>query len=196
MPRSARVLLDNGYYHIVTRGIDRRRLFRYKQDYLYFLKVTRTSLEKFQVSIVHYCLMPNHIHLLLFARKAEDVPRFIQIVLQVYAGHFRGKYKSVGFVFQNRYKSRLIDRENYLLDCARYIERNPLRAQITDDIRTYPWSSHSFYASGEKSAIITTVNPLYLALADTEVERQRRYVSYVSQERPYEHLIDKEFRIR
>ena len=115
MPRAPRCLVDGGYYHVVTRGIDRRKLFRYPQDYKLFLEIIEKYLCKFQVNIIHYCLMSNHIHLLIQAVKSEDLPKFMQVVLQVYASYFRKKYKSVGFVFQNRYKSFFIDNESYLL---------------------------------------------------------------------------------
>jgi len=195
MPRTPRVLLDGGYYHILTRGNDRRKLFRYRQDYVYFLKIIRRYLVKFRVEILHYCLMPNHIHLLIQVRVSKDLPKFMQAVLQVYAGYFRKKYNSVGFIFQNRYKSCLIEKDSYLLECGRYIERNPLRAKITHSLFDYAWSSFAFYANGKSNDIITTVDPLYLELSKTEEQRQQRYQEYILEERPYEHIVDNAFRI-
>jgi len=191
MPRKPRILLDGGYYHILTRGNDRRKIFRYKHDYNYFLKIIKLYLAKFQVNILHYCLMPNHIHLLIQVQRAEDLPKFMQAILQVYASYFRKKYNSVGFVFQNRYKSYLIEKESYLLECARYIERNPVRAKITSNILDYPWSSFSFYARGIDNGIIKTIDPLYPDLAKTELERKQRYQNHVLEERPYEDIVDK-----
>lgn len=137
MPRQPRLVVDNGYYHIVTRGIDRRKLFRYSQDYKYFLETVVKYLKKFRVSVVHYCLMPNHLHILVKVEKKDDLSKFMQGALQVYAHYFRKRYSSVGFVFQNRYKSRHIDSDAYLLECGRYIERNPLRANLVNDLFTY-----------------------------------------------------------
>lgn len=196
MPRKPRVLVDGGYYHIVTRGIDCRRLFRYDQDYRYFLELISKYLLKFQVQVIHYCLMPNHLHLLVRADRAVDLPKFLQVVLQVYASFFRKKYRSTGFVFQNRYKSRFINSDSYLLECGRYIERNPLRAKIESDLSEYPWSSYLFYANGKESTIIKTSNPLYLSLGNNAQERQQKYREYLLQERPYEHIVDNAFRIR
>ena len=196
MPRKPRVLVDGGYYHIITRGIDRRRLFCYRQDYDYFLEIVRKYLEKFQVSILHYCLMTNHIHLIIQAGKKEDLPRFMQAVLQVYASHFRKKYNSVGFIFQNRYKSSFIDKDSYLLECGRYIERNPLRAGIIDDLQDYPWSSFHCYAKGVDDDLIKKKNPLYFDLGNTEQARQQRYREYLFQDRPYEDIVDTAFSLR
>jgi putative transposase len=196
MPRMNRVLVDGGHYHIVTRGIDRRQLFRYKQDYECFLAIVKQYQRCYAVRIINYCIMPNHIHLLLSAGKAVDLPKFMQSILQVYAGKFRKRYGSVGFVFQNRYKSRFIDSDSYLLECARYIERNPLRAKMINSLSGYKWSSYSYYANGMDDGIIIMPNPLYQGLAQTQRERQEAYIKYVSEDRPYDHIVDKEFRIQ
>jgi len=194
MARKRRVLLDGNYYHVLTRGNDRKKIFRYKQDYNCFLKIIKKYLAKFQVSILHYCLMPNHIHLLIQAQKAKDLPKFMQAILQVYASYFRKKYNSSGFVFQNRYKSYLIEKESYLLECARYIERNPIRANIVSNLLDYHWSSFSFYVRGTDNGIIKIRDPLYLEFAKTELDCKQRYRDYVSEERPYEHIVDEVFK--
>lgn len=195
MPRTARVLVDQGYYHIVTRGIDRRRLFRYKQDYELFLEITAAYLKQFKVCVMNYCLMPNHVHLLIKAELALDLPMFMKAILQVYAAKFRKKYKSTGFIFQNRYKSRLIDNDSYLLECARYIERNPVRAKIVEDAAEYPWSSYHYYAQGRADKIITLPNPLYLDMADSDIKRREAYISFIRLQRAYDLIVDKAFRI-
>jgi len=195
MGRQPRVVVDGGYYHIVTRGNDRRKLFRCKRDYDFFLKVIKRYLLKFQVSIIHYCLMPNHVHILVRADRAGDLSKFMQGILQVYAMYFRREYGSSGFIFQNRYKSMHIDSDSYLLDCGRYIERNPLRAGLAVDLSDFVWSSARFYAQGAANGIIKSANPLYLELAGTKDGRRKRYAQRLLEARPYEHIVDKEFRI-
>jgi len=93
-------------------------------------------------------------------------------------------------------KSQQTIRRAWVGGHARYIERNPIRAQITTNPLTYRWSSFSFYARGAEDAIIKTINPLYLELAKTEEERQEKYYRYILEERPYEHIVDKGLRIR
>lgn len=195
MPRGARLLENDCYYHILTRGNDRKRLFRYKQDYTYFVNLAQYYLLKYPVSIYHYCLMDNHVHFLIRAIRAEHIPKFFQVILQSYVAYFRKKYDHTGYLFQNRYKSYFIDKETYLLECARYIERNPIRAKLTDAPSGYKWSSYLYYAEGLKDDIIKTPNPMYMQLAETDAERRRVYKDYILQERPYDSIVDKELKI-
>ncbi|RJP29097.1 MAG: transposase [Candidatus Omnitrophota bacterium] len=195
MPRKNRGLVDGSYYHIVVRGNDKRKLFRAKQDYQWFLALIREYRQKHPISILHYCLMPNHFHVLIKTIKAEHVPKFMQGLLQKYGAGFRSKYGSVGYLFQNRYNSRIIESEGYLIECARYIERNPLRAGLVKDIADYCWSSFQFYANGKPDAIINLLNPMYESLGFTIEERRCRYAERVREWRPYERIVDQAFRI-
>jgi len=195
MPRQNRLLINKSYYHVITRGNDKKKLFRLKRDYKIFLRIMKEYISKRKIYILHYCLMKNHIHLLIYVEAAKDLPKFMQAVLQIYGAYFRKRYNSTGFVFQNRYKSQLIDKDSYLLECARYIERNPLRAKLVDNLFSYPWSSFLFYAKGIKDKIVSKVNLLYLELGQTPQIRQMRYQNYVLEERPYEAIVDKALRI-
>jgi hypothetical protein len=123
-------------------------------------------------------------------RCEEDYLKFLTITIRYLA-----KYDAVGFAFQNRYKSLFIERESYLMECGRYIERNPLRAKLTNDLHRYPWNSFSFYADGLHDVIIKYPNPGFLGLAGSQEERQRRFRDYVLQSRSYEQLVDETFRL-
>jgi putative transposase len=195
MPRRPRHLEDNGYFHVLTRGNNRKIIFRSNGDYEYFVAAIKKYLRKYQIRIFHYCFMPNHLHLLLQVIKAEDLPKFMQGVLQVYGSYFRIKYVSVGFTYQNRYKSIPIDKECYLLECARYIERNPLRAKIVENLKEYSWSSFPYYAQGIDNDIIKEDNPLYIQMSKLKEARQRLYKEYILQKRPYDHVIDEALKI-
>ena len=195
MPRILRELEDNGYYHILTRGNDRKKIFRQPKDCARFLYLVNEIIKKHPIVIYHYCLMKNHVHFLVKTLKAEDLPKFFQILLQRYAHYFRERYGHAGYLFQNRYKSYPITKESYLLECARYIERNPVRANFVTYPGDYRWSSFSLYAHGEKNDIIKEEDPLYLQLSEIASERQRLYKEYLLQERAYEHVIDQGLRI-
>lgn len=195
MPRGARMLADGSYYHIVTRGNNKKNIFRYKKDYFVFFKIINRFITKHRIEIYHYCLMRNHVHFLIRVLDSEDVPKFFQLILQSYASYFRNKYRHSGFLFQNRYRSFLIDKESYLLECARYIERNPLRAKFVNSLEEYQWSSYLYYGEGRKDKIITGPDPMYVRLAKTDEIRRQIYNEYILQERPYDLIVDKELRI-
>jgi putative transposase len=196
MPRKARLIIDHGYYHITTRGNDRRKVFQSERDFILMLETIRLYLSKHSVLIFHYCLMSNHLHLLLQAVRASDLPKFMQRILQVYATYFHRKYDSVGFLFQNRYKSIPIEKESHLLEGARYIESNPVRAKICNDPRDYPWSSYLFYAKGKENGLIEKPNPFYVGLAKNQNDRQRMYRDFILKEGPYDDIIDRALRIK
>jgi len=193
MPRRQRLVLSESYHHVLTRGNDRKRIFSKPADYLVFLSIIRKYLEKFHISITNYCLMPNHLHLLIFVEEGGDLSKFMKAILQVYANYHRKEYDSTGFLYQNRFKSLLIEEESYLIECARYIERNPLRAGLVEDIFAWLWSSFSYYAKGIKDGIINKENLAFTAMASSNKARQEAYVRYVLQEKPYEQILDKEF---
>ena len=196
MPRRQRLVLNDSYYHVLTRGNDRKQIFGKSADYLVFLSIIRTYLEKFRISITNYCLMPNHLHLLIFVETGVDLSRFMKAILQVYANYHRKEYCSTGFLYQNRFKSLLIEEESYLLECARYIERNPLRAKLVNDIFAWSWNSFSYYAKGIQDGIIDKENLVFTSMASSGKTRQEAYIRYVLQERPYDQILDKEFYLK
>jgi len=118
----------------------------------------------------------------------------MQAITQSYAKYYKKQYKLIGNLFQGRYKSSYIDKDEYLLECGRYIERNPLRARMVADLSEYYFSSYSFYVNGKKDDIITT-DPLYEALSPDPAICRQRYKEYILQERLYERMIDKGFKI-
>jgi len=140
MPRTARKLIDNGIYHVMLRGHNRAKLFESCEDYRRFLSTLSRYKKKFPFNLYHYCLMPNHIHLLIKIGAAENLPKLMSCVSLSYSHYSRKVYDRVGYIFQGRYKSLLIEDDSYLLDCGRYIEKNPVRAEIARDAADYEWS--------------------------------------------------------
>jgi putative transposase len=196
MPRRKRLVFDGSYCHVLSRGNDRKEIFSKPGDYQVFLLIVKNYLGKFEVRPTNYCLMPNHLHFLFFVKKANDLSKFMQAVLQVYANYHRKEYNSVGFLYQNRFKSLLIQDQAYLLECARYMDRNPLRAGLVTEVASWPWSSFSYYANGIKDGIINTENPAFLALAPSVEKRRQLYFEHVLQSRPYDEILDREFHLK
>lgn len=194
MGRPQRILIDNSVFHIMNRGHNKYKIFNSPDDYKQYKEIVRFYKKRYEFDIFHYCLMPNHIHLLLRIISGKDLPHLMQAINQSYAKYYRKQYKFKGNLFQGRYKSLHIDKDEYFLDCGRYIERNPLRAKMVGDLANYYFSSFNFYTGLRKDDIIS-VNPLYEALSADPKERIRLYKSYVLQSRPYENIIDKEFNV-
>ena len=189
MPRNRRILYDNAIYHIVQRGHNKGKLFRKEKDYKVFKGIVRTYKKRYDFDIYHYCIMSNHFHILMRVRKGEDLPKIIQGITQSYSFYYRKTYDSTGYVYQNRYKSFLIEDDAYLLECGRYIERNPIRANIVKEPSQYHWSSYRFYIRDIQDDILTE-NLLYSSLGLTGEERRKAYQDYVSTSRPYENILD------
>ena len=190
MPRTKRILYDGAIYHIINRGHNRQLLFKDSVDNVEFKNITGKYIDRYNLKLYNYCLMVNHFHFLMRIEKAQDLPCIMKGICQSYANYYKRKYIRIGYLFQNRYKSILIEKDEYLLECARYIERNPLRANIIEDLSEYHWSSYNFYAKGQKDDIITP-NPLYESFGTTPQQRRQEYIKYVTEPRPYELLLDK-----
>ena len=194
MPMQRRIIYDGAVCHIVQRGNNKQKIFRTEWDYRKFLSLIMEYKNRIAFELYNYCLMPNHLHLLLKIFKKEDLSKLMQGLLQSFRFHYKRKYKYVGYLYQGRYKSKLIQKDSYLLDCARYIERNPLRAGIVKDLSQYKWSSYLFYAYGKKNDIITE-NPLYDGLGTDIMAKRKAYKDYVLTARVYEEIIDTKFGI-
>lgn len=190
MPRAKRILYDGAVYHIIQRGHNKDELFKSLNDYKAFKDLIRRYKNKYSFGIYHYCIMSNHFHILIRPKVGILLPKIIQGITQSYALYYKRVYNHVGFLYQNRYKSYHIDNDAYLLECGRYIERNPMRANIVGHPLMYYWSSYNFYAKGKRDDIITT-NPLYETFGSTAAERQKAYKEYIDQTRPYEAIVDK-----
>lgn len=194
MPTQARVIYDGAVCHIIQRGNNRQRIFKEEGDYEKFLSLIVKYRSKYGFDIYNYCLMSNHLHLLMKVTIGKDLPKLMQGVFQSFRFYYRKRYKYTGYLYQGRYKNKAIKTDEYLLECARYIERNPLRAGIVKDLSQYRWSSYYRYAYGIKNDIVAE-NPIYATLGRSAIERQKAYREYVLTERIYEDILDREFKI-
>ncbi len=193
MSRKPRDIHEGEYYHVLTRGNNRQWLFRKEEDFAFYLRTLQRYSQKFNVSVFHYCLMTNHIHLLMKSEILDEgITRLMHGLQTVYAAYYKRKQGTTGHVFENRFKHFHIEDDAYLLECGRYIERNPVRAGIVQRAEDYAWSSFRYYAESVPDTIVTP-DPLYTELGRTERERQDEYRKYVETPRPYEKILDKYF---
>ena len=145
MPRAARLDAPGALHHIIARGIERRRIFGRDADRQEFLNRLAPLVKGSRASLPAWCLMSNHIHLLL---RTGSLPlsSLMNRLLGGYARGFNRRYRRVGYLFQGRFKSTVVEDDPYLLELVRYIHLNPLRARIVsnlDALDQYPWSGHA-----------------------------------------------------
>jgi REP element-mobilizing transposase RayT len=146
MPRQPRIQLEDAFYHVTLRGNNKAPIFLEKHDFERFLTTVKRYKANSDFLLYSYVLMSNHLHLLLETKK-EPLSKIMQSISTSYAMYFNKKYSRVGHLFQGRFNSILCDKDAYLLELVRYIHLNPIRAGIAEDLKDYPWSSHSAYLS-------------------------------------------------
>ena len=130
MPRIARKLIDNHIYHIINRGNRREAVFHDNYDYDRFLKLLFESKEKYGIQFYAYYLMPNHFHLVIYAKVAEFSSKAMHWISSSYVRYYNKKYNISGHLWQGRYKSFIVQEDTYLLVLLKYVEANPKRARI------------------------------------------------------------------
>lgn len=155
MPRIARVCAINHPHHITQRGNNREKVFFDDEDKEFYLKTLGRYSYKWAFEIWAYCLMSNHVHILAVPQKEESLARGIGGTNLVYTQYVNRKYKRSGRLWQNRFFSTIIEQELYLWAVARYIERNPVRAKLTDKAEDYPWSSSRAHVLGARDDILS-----------------------------------------
>ena len=190
MPRKNREESPTGIYHWIVRGMNKKVLFHDSEDYKRFKDLLIEYKQAYFIIIYHYCLMTNHVHLLVNTDKLERLSKFSQYVQRRYAYYYCSKYKWTGSVFQRGYRSLVIDREEYLLECGRYIERNPLKAKLVRVLEEYAYTSYRYYAVGERDELITT-SPAYIALSEAINKRYGIYSDYVKESRIQEEMMER-----
>ncbi len=141
MPRIARNLADEQIYHIINRGNRRDTIFHDSYDYERFLKLLMDAKLKYQIKIFAYCLMPNHYHLVIYTPIGENLSLAMHFINSSFVRYYNKKYKLSGHLWQGRYKSFIVQKEEYLLTLLRYVEANPLRSKIVKDCIDYKYSS-------------------------------------------------------
>lgn len=143
MARKKRERSKSGIYHIMLRGIDKRNIFMDDEDRDRFLQTLLKAKQVGGFSLYAYCLMDNHVHLLI--KESEEIGNSIKRITVSYVQWHNNKYGRTGHLFENRYKSEVVESENYLLMVARYIHQNPVKANMTNSPAKYIWSSYNKY---------------------------------------------------
>ena len=159
MPRIARITEIDFPHHIVQRGNNRQRIFFDDNDKKKYLDLLRRYSEECSCKINAYCLMPNHIHMILIPLLINALSKMMQKLSLGYTQYINKKYKRTGRLWECRFYSSLIEKEMYLWAACRYIARNPVRAKIVEKIEEYKWSSASarYYYKVEQSNFVAPI---------------------------------------
>lgn len=181
MSRPIRIYYPGLIYHVLNRGNNRQVVFVEDEDYRHYLNILQRCKEKFDFKIFAFCLMTNHVHLLLRVSEKGSVSKIMQSITIAHTRYYHCKYQTSGHIWQGRFKSPLISADEYLLTVMRYIEQNPLRARMVKDIKDYPWSS--FFLNTQLKAdplVDREENPVYNSLAAHSEEQRKAYRHFVT----------------
>jgi len=189
MPRMGRIVLPNYPHHIVQRGHNRQVVFAEAGDFQRYLYDLRELKDAFGVKVYAYCLMTNHVHLLVAPVESTAGLSQLMKALAARMTRYRNKLEGrSGTLWEGRYKSSLVQSDCYLLACSRYIELNPVRARIVSQPEDYAWSSYLLRFGEKTYDNWLDTDPCFEALGRTLEDRRFVYRSFVTQEIPSEEL--------
>ncbi len=144
MSRKARRLSSTKIYHVMIRGNRKEDIFLEDEDKRRFIKILKKIKQKDEYELYAFCLMNNHVHLLI-KEKNEHISRIMKRINISYVNYFNQKYQQIGHLFQDRYRSEPIENDSYLLAVLSYIHNNPVSAFIVKNLEEYPWCSYYIY---------------------------------------------------
>ncbi len=174
MPRRLRMYIPGYAYHIVQRGNNRQACFFEEESYHVYKRYMHEVMPRYKIRLHAYCLMTNHVHLLLSSEVGGSVSDFMKVLCSRYAQYINKKHERTGTLWEGRHKSSAIDTEGYLLKCYRYIELNPVAALIVERPEEYAWTSNQCNAWGENDPLVTR-HATYKALGRSQNQRCARY---------------------
>ena len=180
MPRKPRIEFEGAFYHVITRGNQRQKIFRDTADYEKYLRVLTVYKNRYSYRLYAYVLMGNHVHLLIETGETP-LSKVLQGINQSYTLYFNRRYKTIGHLFQGRYRAILCDRDNYLLALLKYIHKNPLRAGIAETLETYQWSSHRAYIGKHNPLELVNVDQALRMFSENKVRARWRYRKFMDE---------------
>jgi len=174
MARLPRYFVKGQPQHIIQRGNNRELIFVHNDDYQFYLECLQSAIEKNKLAIHAYVLMTDHVHILASPELKTSISKTLQSVGRRYVQYFNDTYKRTGTLWEGRYKATVIDSEQYLLTCMRYIELNPVRANMVTKPNEYLWSSYAANAEGKTNKLIKA-HDVYKKMGMNKDERQSAY---------------------
>ena len=161
MPRFPRKSFETLFFHIIVQGINKEYIFYQEEHIKKYIKLLLDSANKYNITLISYCIMNNHAHLLLNVKTIDDMSKYMKSINTSYAKYYNKYENRVGFVFRNRFESEPIYEENYLFNCIAYIHNNPVKAGIVTFPRDYPFSSYNDYLQLKGIATKDTIKLIF-----------------------------------
>jgi putative transposase len=174
MARLPRYALPGQPQHLIQRGNNRAAIFFTDADYRFYLECVHLASQRHEVAIHAYVLMTNHVHLVATPNREHGLSKMMHLIGLRYARYINSTHQRTGTIWEGRYKSTPIDTEAYLLTCYRYVELNPVRANMVNHPDAYLWSSYAHHACGKRNPLIHD-HDIYRALGKTTQQRYRAY---------------------
>ena len=178
MPRKPRIEFSGALYHVIARGNQRKKVFLDSADYSDYLNRVFRYHKKFGFILYCYCLMPNHVHLLI---ETGDAPlsKIMHSIQFSYTQSFNMRHDKIGHLFQGRYKAILCDKDEYLLQLIAYINNNPVRAKMVVHPENYIWSSHRSILGLEKNIICCDLDKALMQFGSKRKIAIKNYKKYI-----------------
>ena len=180
MARLPRLIIPFQPHYVIARGNNGQPIFHESADYVAFLEWLRMAAKNFKVAVHAYVLLPDCVHCLVSPADATGLGHMMQWLGRHYVPYFNRKYQRSGTLWQGRYKASVVDVEHYLMQCSRYIESSPVRANLAPTALDYPWSSHAHHGGMRQDPLVTD-HALYWSLGNTPFEREAVYGALVRQ---------------
>lgn len=195
MPRYAREKCESGIYHVMIRGINQQDIFHDEEDYQRFIETLWRIKSSDNYKIYAYCLMSNHVHLMLH-EKNDEISRIMKRIGISYAWWYNWKYGRVGHLFQDRYRSESVNDDSQFLNIVRYIHNNPVKAVLVKEAEDYRWSScRVYYGVKEYPVGLTDTDFILGLLANDKFSAIRKLKNYTKEENQ-DKFLDYEIKLR
>jgi REP element-mobilizing transposase RayT len=179
MARKHRIEYEGAFYHVITRGNQKQKVFKSTGDFQKYLTLLASYKQRYHFCLYAYVLMRNHIHLLIETCDTA-LSKILQGINQSYTMYFNKKYRTVGHLFQGRYKAILCDRDRYLLELLKYIHNNPLRAGLAKTLAMYHWSSHRAYLAGTDVSGLVDTEPAFQMFSEYKDRARKHYEAFMN----------------
>lgn len=180
MARPLRIEFAGALYHVTARGNAQADIYADDSDRQQFLSLLQNTVERYDWNCHAYCLMDNHYHLLIETH-APTLSKGMKLLNGTYTQYYNRQHQRVGHVFQGRFKAILVQKDTYLLELARYIALNPVRARRVRSAKDWPWSSYRATAGYAASTACLTTDWVLSGFAKTKHVAQQRYRDFVQQ---------------